>query len=160
MTATASILMKDNAVRGLLVAALLGLTASNGMAASTPEQDKLVSSYFAIWDDDGNVTPANVERLYAWSSTYYGHAMTRQSLLRDKLSFIRRWPDRRYEVEPGSASKICDASEDHCRITVTLRWRTSGASGTRAGRSRVSLILAREDGALKIVREGGVTLSR
>ena len=147
-------------MRTLLVAALLGIAGTPALAQSTPRQDALIGSYFAIWDDDSHITPANVEKFYASRLIYYGHPMTRESLLRDKQAFVRRWPERRYGVEPGSASKRCDATEDHCRFTANLLWRTSGPSGTRAGRSRVTLALAREDGALKIVREGGITLSK
>lgn len=138
----------------------LGVAATQAFAASTPRQDDLVASYFSIWDDDAHVTPDNVRKLYAPQLTYYGHPMTRDGLLRDKLAFIRRWPERHYGVEPGSASKACADTDDRCVITATLVWRTSGPGGTRTGRSRVSLTLARTEGALKIVREGGVTLGR
>ena len=147
-------------MRALGIAVCLGLLVSPANAESTPRQDALVNGYFSIWDEDGNVTRRNVRRLYASRLVYYGQAMTPESLLRDKLSFIRRWPQRRYAVEPGSAARTCDAGENHCRLTVTLVWRTAGPDGARAGRSRVRLELAREDGALKIVREGAVTLSR
>lgn len=143
-----------------LTAMVLFAMATHAMAESTPRQDALVASYFSIWDDNRRVTLDTVEKLYASRLIYYGHAMTREGLLRDKLNFIRRWPQRRYAVEPGSASKRCDTAEEHCVITANLVWRTSGAGGTRAGRSRVSLTLAREDGALKIVREGGITLGQ
>ncbi len=139
---------------------VLGLGVTQAVADSTPRQDALIGSYFAIWDDDSHVTFENVQKLYASSVVYYGHPMTRQGLFRDKLAFIRRWPGRRYAVEPGSASKSCDDSGDRCVLSAVLVWRTSGAVGTRSGRSRVSLTLAREDGGLKIVREGGVTLGR
>ena len=119
-----------------------------------------MASYFAIWDDDGGVTLDNVTKLYAPRVIYYGHPMTREGLYRDKLAFIRRWPGRRYGVEPGSSAEVCDAGQDHCTLTATLVWRTSGAGGTRTGRSRVRLALARADGGLKIVREGAVTLNR
>ena len=147
-------------MRVLGIAAVMGLIATQAVAQSTPRQDALVDSYFAIWDRDSNVTLANVRRLYASNLIYYGRAMTPESLLRDKLDFIRRWPQRRYAVEPGTATRRCDAGENRCVLTVTLDWHTSGFGGSRAGRSRVTLALAREDGALKIVREGAVTLGR
>ena len=147
-------------MRAVLIAALVALGGPAALAQSTPRQDAMIGSYFAIWDQDSHVTPENVQKFYASRLIYYGHPMTRQGLLRDKQNFIRRWPERRYDVEPGSASKQCDAAEDHCRFVATLVWRTAGPSGTRSGRSRVTLTLEREDGALKIVREGGVTLTR
>ena len=147
-------------MRGLMMALALGLVATQATADSTPRQDALVDRYFSIWDQDSNVTLANVEKLYASRITYYGQPMTPESLYRDKRAFIRRWPERRYSVEPGSAARVCDAGESRCRLTAILDWRTSGESGTRAGRSRVTLTLVEEDGALKIAREGAVTLGR
>lgn len=153
-------MIQEKPMRLWQMAAMAVLVTSPAMAVSTPRQDSLIGGYFAIWDRDSNVTLDNVAKLYAPNLLYYGHPMTRESLLRDKLDFIRRWPERRYAVEPGSASKSCDASEDHCVITATLDWRTGGAGGTRAGRSRITLTLARAEGGLKIVREGAVTLPR
>ena len=145
-------------MRGLIVALGLSVLATQATAKSTPRQDALIDRYFSIWDQDSNVTLANVEKLYASRITYYGQPMTPESLYRDKRAFIRRWPERRYAVEPGSAAKVCDAGEARCRLTAILDWRTSGPSGTRSGRSRVTLLLVQEDGALKIAREGAVTL--
>ena len=141
----------------ILLAVMSGAT-SPAVAASTARQDELIGAYFAIWDDDSRVTRENVDRLYAANVIYYGHPMTRESLYREKLSFISRWPKRRYSVSPGTASKICDSGGDRCVITATLEWRTSGPHGTRTGRSRVSLGLARDDNGLKIVRESAVTM--
>ena len=140
------------------VVALAAATAAQ--AASTPRQDELIASYFAIWDRNGNVTADNVAKLYAPNLVYYGHPMSRAALLRDKLAFVQRWPGRRYTVEPGSAAKSCNADQSRCEISATLAWRTQGASGTRSGRSRVHLQLALSDSSLKIVREGAVTLAR
>ena len=142
---------------GVLLACA-GISAAE--AQSTPRQDALIASYFAIWDRDGNVTADNVAKLYAPTLVYYGHPMTRAALLRDKQAFIRRWPDRRYAVAPGTAEKSCNADGSRCTLSATLVWRTEGAGGARSGRSRVRLDLARSDGSLKIVREGAVTLSR
>lgn len=141
--------------------ALIALTvAPSAQAQSTPRQDDLIGSYFAIWDQNGNVTADNVAKLYAPRLIYYGHRMTRADLLRDKLTFIRRWPERRYAVAPGSAQKSCNADQSRCEISATLVWRNARPGRVRSGRSRVHLDLARVDGSLKIVREGAVTVTR
>lgn len=147
-------------MRALVIAALMMGMVGAAAAESTPRQDALIRSYFAIWDNDADVTMRNVQRLYGPEVIYYGHPMSRADLLADKRAFIRRWPARRYDVEPGSASKACDAAETRCVVSANLVWRTAGPGGARAGRSRVSLTLAQTEGGLKIVREGGVTLAR
>lgn len=144
-------------MRCLLIAfACLVTTAAH--AASTPRQDALLESYFAIWDDNRNLTPDTLAKLYARQVVYYGHAMSQDELYRDKLAFIRRWPERRYTVAPGTATRRCDQAETTCTLTATLAWVNRSPAGARSGRSRITLALAREDGALKIVREGAVTL--
>lgn len=145
-------------VQTSILALALSIPLGQAVADSTPAQDALIGSYFSFWDRDSHITPENVDKLYARRIIYYGHSMTREGLYRDKLNFIRRWPERRYAVEPGSAGKRCDADNSTCELTATLNWQTRGFGGARAGRSRVRLTLAREDGELKIVREGGTTL--
>ncbi len=58
-------------------AVLIGLLLAGGAAPtvraeSTAHQDQLIESYFAIWDQDANVTADNVAKLYAPSLVYYG----------------------------------------------------------------------------------------
>ena len=142
----------------LLPVLIVCLLSTAAHAASSPREDALLNGYFAILDDNRNVTPATIARLYARQVVYYGHVMNPSELLRDKLNFIRRWPDRHYRIVPGSATRTCDATEDHCELTAVLVWTTRGSVDARTGRSRIRLTLAREDGTLKIVRESAVTL--
>jgi hypothetical protein len=141
-----------------LLGAILMVVATQAFAASTPRQDAMLSDYFAIWDNNRNVTPETVARLYARRIVYYGHQMSQSELLADKLAFVRRWPNRRYRIEPGSASRSCNATLTTCELTAVLVWTNESAYGSRAGRSRIRLTLVREDGALKIARESAVTL--
>ena len=129
----------------------------SGAASATPAQrDARMDGYLAIWSRDAAITPANVARLYARRVNYYGHAMSAEAVYRDKLAFAKAWPVRRYAAEPGTVTNDCGAAADTCRVAAVMRWSRSGAAGHReAGTNSVRLDLAREDGALKIVRESG-----
>lgn len=136
------------------------LAASGARASSSPGQDAKLDSYFAIWADNGQVTQETVDHLYAPRVVYYGQMMTREQVFRDKLAFIRRWPDRHYRIAPGSASKSCTTREDACTLTATLLWDARGPRGRRSGQSRIRLELERQDGSLTIARESGTALRR
>ena len=138
------------------IAASLCLLGAVGAAAAA-EPDATLNRYFAIWADNGQITPATVASLYAGRVSYYGHSMTAAEVYRDKLNFIRRWPARRYAVVPGSVAKGCEPSGRTCRIEAVLSWakqdpRTGAGS---KGANTIRLTLVREDGALKIARESG-----
>lgn len=146
-----------------LPTALFGLLALAAPAcAARVDPDARMNAYFAIWADNGRVTPAAVGELYGRRVIYYGQAMTPSQVYRDKLAFVRRWPSRRYGVVPGSVNKVCDAADDRCRVKAVLRWERADATGRGAARgvARIVLDLVREDGTLRIVRESGVPLYR
>lgn len=130
--------------------------------AAAAESDDIVASFFAIWDRNGSVTAEQVERNYAAHVNYYGQELSNAGVYADKRAFVRRWPDRRYTVVPGSVSKGCDAAQTRCEVGVTLAWSASspGRGAAAHGLTRVSLTLARQDGALKIVRESGHPVRR
>lgn len=131
----------------------------SGRAASS---DAVLAQFFAIWDDDAGVTPQAVAALYGRRVFYYGQALSNGQVYANKRAFIRRWPDRRYAVVPGTVRKGCDPGGRRCSIGVTLAWHA--ASPTRAaaagGLTRVSLVLAEEEGELRIARESGRPMSR
>ena len=130
----------------------LGL--ANPVLAASP--DAKMDSYFSIWADNSRVTPEAVRELYASRVIYYGKAMTPAQVYRDKLNYIRRWPDRRYRVVPGSVSKSCSPGQERCRISAILSWDKADASGRGSkGANTITLNLVREDGTLRIARESG-----
>lgn len=156
-------------LQALLLTTFLGLTPWAALMALAPaalaaedDADASMAQFFGIWDDNSRVTPEKVASLYGRHVIYYGEAMTPAQVYANKRAFIRRWPDRRYALVPGTVSKGCDPSRTRCKVDVILRW--SAASGTRHaaanGWTRVSIDLAREDGQFKIVREAGRRVSR
>ena len=125
--------------------------------AAPRASDQALGDYFAVWSDNGRITPARVASLYGRSVVYYGTPMTQAGVYRDKMALVRRWPYRTYSVVPGSVSKSCDAAMEHCAIGLVLAWDVAAGAGQRParGRSTVSLSLEKQDGVLKIVRESG-----
>ena len=116
-----------------------------------------MDQFFATWDNDANVTPATVASLYARRVSYYGEELTTAEVYANKRAFIRRWPDRRYTVVPGTVSKGCDAGKQHCGVSVVLAYtaRSDTRDATARGYTRVTLALDKENGQFKITREQG-----
>lgn len=144
--------------RKIIVAALVLLSLAPLRPAVAKEApDAIMDQFFGIWDDDAHVTPQAVAALYAPRVTYYGQILTAAQVYANKRAFIRRWPDRRYAVVPGTVSKGCDATRSRCAVSVTLAYTARSAAREAAARgwTRVTLALARQDGRLKITRESG-----
>ena len=140
------------------LACILGLT----VAASAAEPDAQMNRYFSIWADNARVTPEAVDRLYADRVVYYGKSMTSAEVYRDKRTFIQQWPDRRYNVVPGSVSKACGRGEASCKVFAILEWQKSDPSTRRGskGANTITLTLVRQNGSLKIARESGSPVAR
>lgn len=145
-------------LRPLLLLAAAWLAPVPAMAAGRP--DAIMNDYFAVWSDNARITPGVVASLYGRRVIYYGRALDAAGVYRDKMALVRRLPYRRYSVVPGTLVKSCDAGKTRCSVRLVLDWQVAGAGRrhTGHGRSTVSLVLAQEDGALKIVRESGATL--
>ena len=108
------------------------------------------------------VTPATVTLLYARRVTYYGQVLTTAQVYANKRAFVRRWPDRRYSVVPGSVSKGCYAGKARCAVSVVLAYtaRSEARDASARGFTRVTLALERENGRFKITREQGRPVQR
>ena len=128
--------------------------------ATSAGRDAHMDRYLAIWSSNAAITPATVARLYGRRVDYYGRPMSAEAVYRDKLAFVRRWPVRSYAAVPGTVSNDCTDASPRCRVSAVMRWsRADRAGHGQSGTNSVRLDLAREDGALKIVRESGAPVA-
>ena len=146
----------------LSIVLAVGICAAAAASARAESPEAVMNAFFARWADNGRVTAQSVSSLYADRVDYYGHRTDRDGVLRDKLAFVRRWPSRSYAVVPGSVHRSCDEAQSRCTVDVVLAWQAAsqGRGAASQGRATVSLVLVRQDGQLKIAREGGRTISR
>ncbi len=61
-----------------------------------------------------------VRQTYAANVDYYGKSVPLADVVRDKQDYFRRWPERAYEVEPGTISVSCTGTI--CNVSGTYRW--------------------------------------
>lgn len=119
---------------------------------------KQIENFVEVWSRDEGVTRAAVERLYAPRVVYYGKSMSREAILADKRAYIAHWPQRRYEIVPGSVDISCTQGAAVCRATAVMRWtRADRAGRVVRGASRMLFVVTRESGG-RIVRESAVNL--
>lgn len=118
--------------------------------------EQRMRDYVRVWEADERVGPRAMGAYYADRVIYYGKPMTRREVLADKLRFIRAWPERTYDIAPGSLRTRCNPAS--CEARAVLLWSRTSASGRREqGASALTLVFdARARG--RIVRESATNL--
>ena len=118
--------------------------------------DAVLNRFLAVWSGDGHIDPGAVDELYANRVVYYGAPVGKAEILRQKQEVGARLRGHSYHLVPGTARSSCDPSGDRCHLTGVLEWRAGHGSGS----ATLALDLARIDGVLKVVREGGNVIAR
>lgn len=120
----------------------------------------LLASVNADWSLPNDPALTAIERYYAAYVDFYGNVLPRSAVMSDKQKFADRWPIRQYRVDPNSIEIGCN--DDGCVIESIIEWSAKSVKrGAQAsGASTWSLVLIRENGALKIAKEMGRTLRR
>ncbi len=105
---------------------------------------------------DVAVTRPDREKSVQDRVVYYGAPVGKAEILRQKQEVGARLRGHSYHLVPGTARSSCDPSGDRCHLTGVLEWRAGHGSGS----ATLALDLARIDGVLKVVREGGNVIAR
>lgn len=109
-----------------------------------------------------DLTRDEIEALYAPRVDYFGGAnKSRSAIVRDKLAYFRRWPDRTYVMIPETFS-IARTGDDNEIVNVMFEYYFDARGGDRVskghGFSMLTLDFSVPGG--RIVREQGKVLSR
>jgi hypothetical protein len=60
--------------------------------------------------------------LFGESIDYYGHVLTRDQVMEDKRQYFARWPERQYDLVPGSLAIRCTETSRLCEASGTVRY--------------------------------------
>lgn len=107
-----------------------------------------------------SMSPAEIEQLYAPRVRYFdGTELTRKAVIRDKLDYFKRWPDRTFSLVPDTMEVFRDES-DLVDVTFQYEFVVRSPKRTSRGRGHAKLTLDFTDPAGRIVREEGDVISR
>ena len=123
-----------------------------------------MNAYWANVGGSSDQVLPYLNSVYAPRVDYYGKPATRESILKEKLDFIRRWPMRQTWLPPGGASPriSCDNATAECDISGVRDFDTvSPERGARSiGLVRYTYRVRFADGSPQIVAEDSNVVSR
>jgi hypothetical protein len=124
---------------------------------------KFINSYWEQSSASGDAALRYLSSIYAPVVNYYDQQRTRDSVLRDKRAFLRRWPIRQtWSVsKAGNPTISCDRAGAECTITGFRDFAAeSPERGARsAGVVRYSYKVRFVDGMAQIVAESSKVVS-
>jgi len=81
-----------------------------------------ISAQISGWSSANATGLASLAKVYANQVLYYGSLKSRQAVIVDKRHLLERWPERLYEVQPGSVTVQC--ATDVCKVSGLISWQT------------------------------------
>ena len=140
----------------VLITLSSGAFAQDNGRVGPREGEHRMREYLRIWEGNKKALTEGVNTYYAERVTYYGRNMTRLQVLADKLRFHRAYPQRSYDIAPGSLRTKC--AKGVCQARAELLWVRTHTSGRREhGASDLRLSFS-AGGGKRIVRESAKTL--
>lgn len=120
---------------------------------------QFAAAYFASWSGDDSSALAWLSQNYASEVSYYGVPKARARILAEKAAFVRRWPERSYDIEPDLR---VDCQSAVCRIVglVHYRCRSAARNASASGRAEFTLLLDFSGASPVISAESGRVISR
>ncbi|MGA7262700.1 MAG: hypothetical protein WBX30_17645 [Stellaceae bacterium] len=129
----------------------------------TTEAANFMNAYWANAGGSSDQVLPYLSSIYAPVVDYYGNPVSRESILKEKLNFIRRWPIRQTWLPPGEASPriSCDNATAECEITGVRDFdAVSAERGARSvGAVRYSYTVRFAEGSPQIVAEDSKIVS-
>lgn len=79
-----------------------------------------VKDFIEHHGDNDDFALAQVQASYARTVDYYGKLTNLSSIIQDKRSYYRRWPERVYNVRNDSIAVTC--ADDRCMVSGVYDW--------------------------------------
>ena len=121
-----------------------------------------VNEWYGKVSATAGVTMAAAVETYADQVNYFGKQYTREQVLQDVEGEISRWPNRQYNVQPGTVEINCAAELLTCTIRGKLYFDDNNpGKNTRAwGSATFEFVLSflSPTGAPKIIQENGTNI--
>ncbi|GJE15753.1 hypothetical protein [Methylobacterium marchantiae] len=109
----------------------LPITVAPGMAVASADRfpewagkaQRLSEDYLDTVSASGDGMVAAAPRFYAERVRFHGRILSLSALMAEKRRFVRRWPERRYVMQGGSARIACSVGTGTCIVRSTFDFR-------------------------------------
>lgn len=100
---------------------------------------EFLGKYHEAWSGPASKAIAFMRSAYADSVAFYGKTLSRDEVLKDKETFLDRWPKRAYGIRHGSERLVCGLK---CSGTAVVEWFAfSPKRGkTSSGSAEISIV--------------------
>jgi len=131
------------------------------MATSTAPSDadralRFVAEYHDAWSRPNAQALAFMSTAYADTVTFYGKAVSRDEVLREKAVFADRWPKRAYSVKHGSERVVCAST---CTVSGTVEWFAHSPRRAKSSSGVADFSLIWDPSTSRIMSETGKVLT-
>jgi DnaJ domain len=132
--------------------------ASRAPAALDERAASFISARISRWSSAGASDLVAFVSAYADQVLYYGSLKSRELILQDKRRFLERWPERRYELRPGSVAAQCKANVCSVRGVLDWRARSVARAASASGMAQFEYEVMVSDGAFRIISENSAVV--
>jgi hypothetical protein len=120
-----------------------------------------VSAYNRLWSETNRIALKKLPQNYAAQVKFYKNYWTRERVMKDKIAFAERWPERDYWFRPSRRASFCNKN-DQCTVVGEVDWyaHSPQRSATSRGTSTIEITLEYSSGRFRITGEDGRVVSR
>jgi hypothetical protein len=134
-------------------------------AAATPSATRAIEfakQFQFAWSSDNSTALAFLNRHYEGDVVYFGKAVPKAVVLKQKQKFAERWTVRKYTARPDTLAATCTPDPDHCTVTGIIDWDATapGRSVRSTGSASFELRVRYRDGRPSITAETSNVLRR
>jgi len=128
--------------------------------ASTSSAARAALEFFEMGSAPRREALSYLADVYPETVTYYGKAMPRREVLADKETFIRRWPERQYAIDPSTVRVDC-SNDNICTVKGTVGWQARNPNERRLSEGRAAFVLTFDlSGRIRLLDERTDILER
>lgn len=102
-------------------------TESRGELTQKERARAFAQQFFEVTEKSANIALPWLSTHYGGQINYFGKRLDRNTILADKASYINRWSERTYLIEPNSMAVTCGGNAKLCRVTGILDYTASSA---------------------------------
>lgn len=108
-----------------------------------------------------NLSREDMKEIYAQRVDYFkGKQITLEKLIKDKLSYFKRWPNRSYQLDPETLTVVRGGNGQVIEVLFEYDFDVSGARKRSRGRGIAMLTVDFSVPGGRIVRERGKVIKR